>query len=213
MSRGAKHNQAGLKAYEDWELEQSIEAFQKATTAEPENAEYYMNLTRAYARAGKYHEAMQSLGDYLRTETDPTLSERYERLFSSALDEVETRLIEGLQKLGVGIQHIGKAIQMWLEFRITIGRQPLKVMKPELWAGALAYTLIKINFLSFKLSQVAKTFGVNERPLKEKFEELVGTLDLMPADYRYFVGDKNPLDKLVEAAQIMEELDQRFHED
>jgi len=39
---------------------------------------------------------------------------------------------------------------------------------------------------------------------------LVKTLDVMPCDYRYFRGDQNPLDKLVEAASMLEELEERF---
>lgn len=89
----------------------------------------------------------------------------------------------------------------------------LRVTKPELWSAALAYTIVKVNFVQIKLKTVAEVFNISERSLKERFSELVQTLDLMPADYRYFVGDQNPLDKLVEAAQIMEELDQRFMED
>jgi hypothetical protein len=34
----------------------------------------------------------------------------------------------------------------------------------------------------------------------------------MPADYRYFTGEDNPLDKLVEAAQMLDELEMRFRE-
>ena len=41
-------------------------------------------------------------------------------------------------------------------------------------------------------------------------ETLVRTLDVMPCDYRYFVGKENPLDKLVEAAAMLEELEERF---
>jgi hypothetical protein len=40
--------------------------------------------------------------------------------------------------------------------------------------------------------------------------DLVKTLDVMPCDYRYFRGDQNPLDKLVEAAAMLEELEERF---
>jgi hypothetical protein len=38
----------------------------------------------------------------------------------------------------------------------------------------------------------------------------VETLDVMPCDYRYFRGDENPLDKLVEAAELLEALEKRF---
>ena len=183
MSRGEKHNQAGLQFYQDWELEKGIAAFQKAAAAEPDNAEYHLNLARAFARSSNFHEAIQALGEYLRTETDPHLSSRFERLFSSALDEVESALIEGMRQLDLSIQYTGKAIQMWLEYRITIGRRPLRVTKPELWAAALAYTVVKVNFLQVTLKSVADAFQISERSLKERFGDLVQALDLMPADY------------------------------
>ena len=40
--------------------------------------------------------------------------------------------------------------------------------------------------------------------------DLVQALDIMPCDYRYFRGDENPLDKLVEAAAMLEDLEERF---
>jgi hypothetical protein len=41
---------------------------------------------------------------------------------------------------------------------------------------------------------------------------LIDILDVMPCDYRYFTGRENPLDKLVEAAELLEELEARFEE-
>jgi len=35
----------------------------------------------------------------------------------------------------------------------------------------------------------------------------------MPCDYRYFTGLQNPLDKLVEAAELLEQLEERFNEE
>jgi hypothetical protein len=40
----------------------------------------------------------------------------------------------------------------------------------------------------------------------------VETLDIMPCDYRYLRGKNNPLDKLVEAAVMLEEMERRFRE-
>ena len=53
---------------------------------------------------------------------------------------------------------------------------------------------------------------MSESSLRERFDDLVSTLDVMPCDYRYFVGDDNPLDKLVEAAELLERLEARFRE-
>ena len=42
--------------------------------------------------------------------------------------------------------------------------------------------------------------------MKNKCNLLIETLDLITADYRYFIGDKNPLDEVFEAAQRMDQL-------
>jgi hypothetical protein len=51
---------------------------------------------------------------------------------------------------------------------------------------------------------------VSETAVRHGHNELVKTLDIMPCDYRYFRSDDNPLDKLVEAAMMLEELEARF---
>ncbi len=210
MAKGAKHNEDGLSHFANWELDEAIAAYQEALRTEPDHPDYHLNLAAAYARSNNFAEAVRAIADFLRTDSDSHLADRYEQVFASGLDPVETSLIEGMRALDLAIPHVGKAIQMWLEFRITIGRRHLRIPKPALWAGALAYTTVKINFLPPTLAEVAAAFEVNERSLKRKFDDLVATLDLMPADYRYFAGEQNPLDKLVEAAQMMEELDRRF---
>jgi tetratricopeptide (TPR) repeat protein len=209
---GAKHNEAGLQHYAAWEIDEAVGSFQEAIAADPENPEYLLNLARAYVRGGNYPDSMRALGAYLHCEKDENVAERYERLFSSALDEVEARLIEGMRKLDLPIQQIGKAIQMWLEYRITIGRRPLRVPKPELWAAGLTNAICKINFVDIDRQVVAQEFGVSDRAVREKYRELLETLDLMPADYRYFTGEENPLDKLIEAAQLLEEIYQDFQD-
>jgi len=213
LRRAEKKNELGLRYYGEWEMDKAVESFQDATAADPENPEYHLNLARAYARSNDFHKAIQSLGDYLRTETDENVASRYERLFSSALDDVETLLIAKMEEMELPVPLIGKGIQMWLEYRITVGRRPLRIPKPELWAAALTYAVCKINLQDVSRSEVADAYDVSERALKEKAGELITTLDLMPADFRYFIGDENPLDKLVEAAQMLEDMYARFFDE
>ena len=213
LHQAQEQNEIGLKNYAEWQIDSAVDAFKKAALADPENPEYHLNLARAFARGGNYPEAMKSLGDYLHNETDDNVASRYERLFSSALDEVETLLIEGMPKLDLPIQQTGKAIQMWLEYRITVGRRPLRIPKPELWAAAVTYAICKVNSAKKSREEVADAFGVNEKSLQEKYRDLLQTLDLMPADYRYFSGEENPLDKLVEAAQLLDEIYEDFQKD
>ncbi len=211
--RAVELNKKGEAYFGAWEIENAIVAFEKAIKSDPKNPEYRLNLTRAFTRSGDYDKAMEALGGYLQVETNPELIARFEKLFSSGLDDVEQKLIEGMKKLGLPIQQIGKAIQMWLEYRITVGRKPLRTPKPELWAAGLTYAIIKINFVELTRAEVSATYTVSPRALKEKYEELVSRLDLMPSDYRYFTGDENPLDRLVEAAELLEGLERKFKED
>ena len=211
--RAVELNEEGLASFDIWEIDKAIDAFQKAIKNDPKQPDYHLNLTRAYTRSGDYDKAMEALGSYLQVETDPELIDRFEMLFSSGLDDVEQKLIEGMKKLGLPIQQIGKAIQMWLEYRITVGRKPLRTPKPELWAAGLTYAIIKINFVEMTRAEVSAVYNVSPRALKEKYDELVDRLDLMPSDYRYFTGDDNPLDKLVEAAELLEGLERKFRED
>ena len=182
QKRAVEHNSSGLGFYDSWQLDKAIDAFSAAISDDPENPEYHLNLTRAYTRGGDYDQAMATLGGYLQTETEGDISARYEQLFSTGLDEVESNLIEWMKQLDLPLPQIGKSIQMWLEYRIAIGRRPLRTPKPSLWAGALAYAMIKVNFVEISRAQIAAVFGINERSLKEKYKEIVETLDQMPAD-------------------------------
>ena len=103
-------------------------------------------------------------------------------------------------------------MQMWLEYRIAIGRQSLPLRKPETWSAALDYTVRKVNLYPITQKDIASMYRVSQNTLRTRFNDLVSTLDVMPCDYRYFIGKQNPLDKLVEAAELLEKLDQRFRE-
>ena len=207
IGEAARQNDLGLKLYGAWEIDSAITAFTEAAAKHPKNPEYHLNLARAYARAGNYPDAMQSLGEYLHVETDENLTDRYERLFSSALDDVEARLIDGMSGMDLPVQLTGKAMQMWLEYRLTVGRQPIQQLdQPELWAAALTYLVIKINFRQTSRIEVAAIYDVELLEMKNKCGVLIETMDLITADYRYFIGDENPLDEVFEAAQKMDKL-------
>ncbi|MEM7118422.1 MAG: tetratricopeptide repeat protein [Chloroflexota bacterium] len=207
-----EQNKAGLAFYDTWNMDKATLAFQQAIQADPTSADYRLNLARAYARGGDYHQAVETIGEYLHYETSDAIAARFESLFSLALDDVEQNLIQTMREMDLSIQQIGKGIQMWLEYRIALGRKTLRIPKPQLWAAAITYAILKVNLVDVTREKIAKTFDVRKRPLREKYKELVQTLDLMPADYRYFTEGENPLDKLVEAAQMLEELDRQFQE-
>lgn len=210
--RAAKLNQKGLELYANWELDQAAESFEAASVADPDSAEYHLNLARALARGGDYESAIRAVGDYIHVEPDQRLAERYERLFSTALDEVEETLIDHMRAGRMDLSDIGVAIQMWLEYRIAIGRKRLIIRKPEAWAAALDYTVRKVNFHKGTRAELSALYGISESTLRARHEQLVEALDIMPADYRYFTAEDNPLDKLVEAAQMLDELEMRFRE-
>ncbi len=214
----AGQNEDGLQFYTAWELDKAVAAFVAATQADPGNPEYQLNLARSYARHNNYAEAMQYLGAYLRIETDEAIASRFEQLFSPALDAVESSLIAHTRALDWPIPLTARGLHMWLEYRIALGRRPLSVRRPDSWAGALAYAVGKINLSSPSRAEIARQFGISMQSLDHQYTELVQVLDLMPADYRYFLGEENPLDELVatqneEAAEMVAALVARFHDE
>ena len=204
-------SEEGLGHYEQWETDAAVKSFEQAIRLVPDDSDLYLNMARALSRSGDYERALRALGEFIRCEKEDTaLVERFEALFANALDGVERLITTKMTKAGLSLEKVGAAIQMWLEFRITLGRRPLNIRKPEVWAAALDYTIRKINFQELTQKQVSAVYGISERALRMRFRDLVETLDIMPCDYRYFRGKDNPLDKLVEAAILLEKLEERF---
>ena len=210
--RAAAHNKEGLQAYADWEVDKAAAQFRSATRLAPNKSEYHLNLAKALARGGNFDQALQAIAEFMRLEPDSELADRFVQLFASGLDKVESILTEKMTGAGIPLEQIGAAMQMWLEYRIAAGRTPLSMRKPETWAAGLDYTVRKVNLHRATQREVAALYGVSVRILRERFDNLVATLDVMPCDYRYFVGQQNPLDKLVEAAEILEKLEASFRE-
>jgi len=211
-TRAAALNREGLAAYDEWDIETAIDKLRAAAKAAPDEADYHLNLARALSRSGDFDQALRSVAEYLRLEPDSPVAERFEQLFGSGLDEVEATLTERMSSAGAPIEQIGAAMQMWLEYRIAAGRKSLPMRKPETWSAALDYAVRKVNLSPLAQREVAEAYGISEGTLRGRFNELVATLDVMPCDYRYFVGEQNPLDKLVEAAELLEQLESRFRE-
>jgi tetratricopeptide (TPR) repeat protein len=208
--RAAQLNEDGLLRYRRWEVEEAVRTFREAAKLEPHQPDYHLNLARALARFGDYEGTLRALGDFLSAESDPVLTERYERLFGNAMDEVETLLTQVMTQHDLPLDIIGAAIQMWMEYRIAIGRRPLDASNPTPWAAALDLTVRKVNFRDAPLREIADWYGAQSSTVRKSHMDLVQTLDVMPCDYRYFRGNQNPLDKLVEAAAMLEELEERF---
>ena len=210
LQKARKANARGLQTYERWDIEEALDAFQEAIQLAPEEPEYHLNLARALARYGDFDAAKRALGSYIRYEPNKDLAERFEQLFAEGMDPVETVVTDTMARNGVPLEEVGAAVQMWLEYRICIGRRPLIIRKPETWASALDYTIRKINFRELTQREIADMYSVSPTTVRAYHADLVQALDIMPCDYRYFRGEENPLDKLVEAAAMLEELEERF---
>ena len=211
--RAQSLNRTGLEHYERWELDTAITLFQEAVRLDSTEPDYYLNMARTQVRLGDYELMLQALGEYVHTETDQAMISRFESLFSNTLDEIETLLTTTMPAEGIPLEVVGAAIQMWVEYRVTVGKDFLDLSHPEQWAAALDYTVRKVNFKEAPLGKIATLYHTSEPALRHGHNELVKRLDIMPCDYRYFRGEDNPLDKLVEAAIMLEELEHRFRSD
>jgi tetratricopeptide (TPR) repeat protein len=210
--KAIEHQNAGLQAYRDWNVNQAVKELRAAVELDPENSDYQLNLAQALARSGDYDQALRVLAEYIRLEPDSYLTERFEQLFASGMDEVEQILTEKMTLAGMPVDEVGAALQMWLEYRIALGRERLIIRKAETWAAALDYVVRKVNLRPVKRYKIAEFYGISDSAVRDRQKDLIDSLDVMPCDYRYFKGDENPLDKLVEAAELLEELEARFQE-
>ncbi len=210
--KAASYNVEGLEFYEKWEVEDAIKRFRDAVRLAPEDPEYHLNLARARARFGQWEEALTSLRDFLDLEPDTRLRQRFRALFEVGMDPVESTLTRVMTNQGMPLEETSAAMQMWWEFRISAGRRDLPMRRPEAWASALDYTVRKLNFRQVTQSEMAKLYGVSDSALRSRYQDLVETLDIMPCDYRYFRGEKNPLDMLVQAAIMLDQLEKQFRE-
>jgi tetratricopeptide (TPR) repeat protein len=211
--KAAQLCEEGLDYYAHWDIERAIEAFKSAVALNRWEPDYCLYLAQAYVRLGNYDMMRKALGRFMQLEKDPELTERFERLFGSAMDEVETYLTQTMTQHDVPLEVIGAAIQMWLEFRVAIGRQSIAMdsQNCRAWASGLDFTIRKVNFHEVDPENLAEWYGVTPQATREKYSVLVEGLDVMPCDYRYFRGPENPLDKLIEAATMLEELEERFY--
>jgi tetratricopeptide (TPR) repeat protein len=205
-------NVEGLECYEKWQVDDAIKNFKEAVRLAPDDPEYHLNLARARARFGQWEEALTSLRDFLDLEPDTRLRDRFRALFEVGMDPVESVLTRTMTSQGVPLEEISAAMQMWWEFRIAAGRRTLPMRKPEVWAAALDYTVRKLNFRQVTQKEAATVYDVSEGALRSRYQDLVDTLDIMPCDYRYFRGEKNPLDMLVQAAIMLDKLEKQFRE-
>jgi tetratricopeptide (TPR) repeat protein len=211
-NRAESFNQEGLASYDKWEVDDAIKNLTEAVRLAPYDPEYHLNLARARARFGQWEEALTSLRDFLELEPDTRLHERFRALFEVGMDPVESALTRTMTNQGLPLEEISAAMQMWWEFRIAAGRRVLSMRKPEVWAAAVDYTVRKLNFRQVSQKDTATLYGVSEGALRAHYQDLVDTLDIMPCDYRYFRGEKNPLDMLVQAAIMLDKLEKQFKE-
>jgi tetratricopeptide (TPR) repeat protein len=210
--KAMEHQKAGIQAYREWDVDQSVKEYGAAVDLDPENPDYQLNLAQALARSGDYDQALRVLAEYMRLEPDSELTERFEQLFASGMDEVEQVLTQKMTQAEMPFEEVGAALQMWLEYRIALGREQLIIRKPETWAAALDYVVRKVNLRPVKRYKIAEFYGISDSAVRDRQKDLIDSLDVMPCDYRYFKGTDNPLDKLVEAAELLEELEARFQE-
>ena len=210
--RASELDARGLQHFESWDLAEAVADFEAAIRLTPDHPDYHLNHARALARSGDYDRALRALAEFIRVDADAELVARYERLFANAMDDVETVVTQRMTVAELPMEQIGAVIKMWREYRITIGRQPLVIRKPETWAAALDLTVRRVNLQIVPAREVAELYAVSEQAVRERHQALVRVLDIMPCDYRYFIGEDNPLDKLVEAAELLQQLEDKFRQ-
>jgi tetratricopeptide (TPR) repeat protein len=165
--------------------------------------------TRLQEESDRQEQMQEKARQHIKSSAERQIAEIQERRGALA-DPVEMLFVERLRSAGLATKVIQAARQLWLEYRICAGRNSIPMRKPETWAAGVDYTVRRVSFLDGTDADIAQLYEVSQISVRARHAEIVERLDIMPCDYRYFVGDENPLDRLVEAATMLEELEERF---
>jgi tetratricopeptide (TPR) repeat protein len=172
--------------------------------------EYARRLELRLQEESDRQEQMQEKArQHIKSSAERQIAEIQDRSRALA-DPVEMLFVERMRAVGLTAKVMQAARQLWLEYRICAGRNNIPMRKPESWAAGVDYTVRRVSFLDVTDADIAQLYGVSQISVRARHAEIVERLDIMPCDYRYFVGDENPLDRLVEAATMLEELEERF---
>ena len=92
--KAQEHEEKGLAAYEEWNIDDAIKHFEAASRLRPEDPDSLLHLARALARSGDFDRALKALAEFIRLEPDSPLAERFQQLFASGMDKVESMLTD-----------------------------------------------------------------------------------------------------------------------
>ena len=205
--------QEALEAYQRWDVDHAVETLEQALELAPDMPSYHMVLAQSLSRAGDFDRALRALANFLRLAPESPVASRIEQLFASGMDPVEEMLTKRMTAQPIPKEIICPPMQKWPEFNISLGEEILPIPKPGTWAAALDYTVRKVNLRDVPMDNVAQYYGISAETLRKHHKTLVESLDIMPCDYRYYSNEENPLDKLVEAAELLEQLETRFSQE
>lgn len=201
----------GLDLHGQWEPESAIQPFTGAAANDPDQPGVRLNLTRAVTMARNDTNAGRTLTEYVPLTKAEKPANGSKRLFRSDLGAVESKLLEGMSALALPVQLMGKAFQMWLDYRQINRRQAFLVLeRPAVWACALVFLTCLISLQNADRPKIADQFQVDIEQMTNRCNLICKTPDLTAADLRYFHGGKSQLEGVFENVQFRNPLNKRL---
>lgn len=99
-----------------------------------------------------------------------------------SLDDVEERLVAGLQEHRFGLSEIVTAVRLWRDFRAQA--QPA-YRKPAGYAAAVEYIVCLLGLYEGSQAQAGEFYGVSKSTVARNYREIRDSLKLVQFDPRY----------------------------
>jgi Flp pilus assembly protein TadD, contains TPR repeats len=197
--------------------EDGIKHVKKAVRLNRKNVYAYADLASYYLRANQFDRARKALSQGIsavpdspfllrakavveRTRRDYRRIKEEEKKTKLRIVKVKDPEFHKVRKsllMGMSLSRYSKAQKtsaekIWYDFYRL---RKLRVKRPEVWAAALEYTIIRLDLIEGRTQRgVARKYSVSESVLSSRFNDICRTLNIKVLDRRYTTGEDSLLD-------------------
>ncbi len=202
----------GCAKFVSGESEEGIKRLRRAIYLDNKNVYAYADLASCYTKINRFNEERKTIREGLsRVPGDPFLLRaqaviervkgeynkvkegekkvkyKIDKIKDSEFQKVRRSLLKGMRHAEYSETQKASAEKLWYDF---FRMRKLRIKRPESWAAALEYTIIRLDLIEGKTQKIiASKYGVSETIVSSRFNDICRTLDIRVFDKRYSIRE------------------------
>jgi tetratricopeptide (TPR) repeat protein len=202
----------GCAKFVSGENEEGIKSLRRAIYLDNKNVYAYADLASCYTKINRFNEARKTIreglsrvpgnpfllraqtvierakGEYNKVkEGEKKAKHKIDKIKDSEFQQVRRSLLKGMRNAEYSETQKGSAERLWYDF---FRMRKLRIKRPENWAAALEYTIIRLDLIEGKTQKIiASKYGVSETIVSSRFSDICRTLDIRAFDKRYSIRE------------------------